>query len=194
MVICPPIFIISYLLQICYRSVTKASQCTDRGRYPSNEGNDCRGYIMCLIGGTTNFTQYKLTCPKGFIYSHLEQQCTNVTSYHCIPTYDCTSPGNFPNVDIKNCTSYIACVEGIDEMVTARLVQCPSNTVFNPGLETCINETEYKCNDKRVNIATVLELDNDLFEYYGNISFNSAEVQIKHTFLFCVMTILFAFQ
>ncbi|KAJ0179469.1 hypothetical protein K1T71_005181 [Dendrolimus kikuchii] len=175
-----------------HRTISEASECTDRGRYPSNEGSDCQGYTMCLIGGTTNFTQYNIKCPTGFIYSHLEQQCTNVTSYHCLPTYNCTNPGNLVNPDSENCTSYIACIEGISELVTARLIQCPLNTTFNPATGDCVND--YKCNSKGVDFATIPNLEVDSYQYNGNFSFNGVEFQMKSTYFLYIMIILFAFQ
>ncbi|CAH2062950.1 unnamed protein product, partial [Iphiclides podalirius] len=54
---------------------TSTAQCTERGRFP-NQLEECRGYTMC-ISGATGFMEYNLTCPDTFIYSHIEQLCTN---------------------------------------------------------------------------------------------------------------------
>lgn len=107
---------------------------------------------MCLMGGLTNFTQYKLLCPLGSVYSHLEQQCTNATTYKCIPTYNCANTGNFANLEKTDCSSYVACIQGLGNLGTARLIECPQNMLFNPESGICVNSTEFACiHDVNVN-------------------------------------------
>lgn len=125
--------------------MSQALECTTRGRFPNDETDDCRGYTMCLMGGLTNFTQYKLLCPMGSVYSHLEQQCTNATNYKCYPTYNCTSTGNFAYLEKDDCSSYVACIQGLGNLGTARLIQCPQSMLFNPEVGVCVNSTEYAC-------------------------------------------------
>ncbi|KAJ8725152.1 hypothetical protein PYW07_016110 [Mythimna separata] len=93
--------------------VSKAIECTAQGRFPNDESADCRGYTMCLQSGLTNFTQYKLTCPIGSVYNHLEEECTNVANYKCISNFNCTNIGNFAVPESTDCSSYIACSEAL---------------------------------------------------------------------------------
>ncbi|CAH0721552.1 unnamed protein product, partial [Brenthis ino] len=118
-----------------------------RGRFPNNTHSDCRGYTMCLGGGgATGFTNYNLLCPDQFIYSHLESQCTNVTSYQCLHEHDCTQDGDYPNPASKDCKSYIACVKDLNNIISARLISCAPDTIFSDTEKGCINETLFKCN------------------------------------------------
>ncbi|KOB57813.1 Uncharacterized protein OBRU01_25633, partial [Operophtera brumata] len=128
---------------LCH-DASKATECNSRGRFPNNDEADCRGYTMCLpMGGT--FMQYKLTCPLGSVYSHVEQQCTTSTSYRCLPSYVCNNTGSFQDSMNENCTSFISCVQGLSDFVTARKSECPASQVFSPGEGICVNETEYIC-------------------------------------------------
>ncbi|XP_028038056.1 uncharacterized protein LOC114248842 [Bombyx mandarina] len=156
------------LMGLC-ESVSQTSLCTARGRYPNNDVEDCRGYTMCLMGGANNFTQYRLTCPIGFVYSHKEQQCTNITSYSCHESYNCTSRGYFAS---ESCTSYIACVEAINGLATARLVKCPMNTVFNPEDGLCVHVNSYKCNIKSSDQTDLYT--EEVFKDSRNFTFNGA--------------------
>ncbi|KAF9805056.1 hypothetical protein SFRURICE_000903 [Spodoptera frugiperda] len=134
---------------LCH-GVSEASDCTARGRFP-NDGNgagDCRGYTICLMGGLTNFTQYKLNCPEGFVYSHLEYQCTNATNYQCYPTFNCSSVGNFAVPGSSDCSAFIACPEGLLGINTARKVSCPPHTLFNVTAGACQNSSEFSCTPK----------------------------------------------
>ena len=132
--------------------MSKASECTARGRFPNDETAECRGYTMCLLGGLTNFTQYKLNCPMGSVYSHIEEQCTNATNYKCYPDFNCTGVGNFAVPESTDCTSYVACIEGLSNVGTARLVGCPSNTLFNATAGVCINSTVFNCPTPEINV------------------------------------------
>lgn len=100
---------------------------------------------MCLLGGLTNFTQYKLKCPMGSVYSHIEEQCTNATNYKCYPDFNCTGVGNFAVPETTDCSSYVACIEGLSNVGTARFVGCPENTLFNSTAGACVNATEFTC-------------------------------------------------
>lgn len=88
--------------------------------------------------------QYKLTCPLGSVYSHSEQQCTTATTYMCLSNYTCNFIGNYENPEAEDCSSYVACVMGLVDLVTARRVTCPVSQVFSPTVG-CVNETEYIC-------------------------------------------------
>ncbi|KAJ8727116.1 hypothetical protein PYW08_015513 [Mythimna loreyi] len=136
--------VVILFIGLCH-GVSEAIECTERGRFPNDESADCRGYTMCLLGGLTNFTQYKLMCPMGSVYSHLEKQCTNATNYKCYPNFNCTSVGNFEDPESTDCSSYVACIEGLGTIGTPRVVGCPSNTLFNPTVGVCVNDTEFTC-------------------------------------------------
>lgn len=110
---------------------------------------------MCLLGGLTNFTQYKLMCPMGSVYSHLEAQCTNATNYKCYPTYNCSGIGNFANPETSDCASFVACIEGLGGIGTARLVECPPNMLFNSTV--CVPSTEFNCTTLKINTNRVVE-------------------------------------
>lgn len=97
------------------------------------------------MGGPQTFTSYKLTCPVGTAYSHLEMFCTNASTYKCLPSYVCTEAGNFETPN-SHCTSYIACVRGVNGFVTARQIDCPQDQLFNNVEGICVNSTEYNCN------------------------------------------------
>lgn len=133
--------------------MSQTTSCRERGKFPSDENHDCKGYVICLIGGINNFTQYQLSCPQGSIYSHLEQQCTNATNYKCYPNFNCTSVNNFTTPGNADCgsKSFISCIMGINEMATARLLECPLNTTFDSNLKMCIDERQSKCNISIVN-------------------------------------------
>lgn len=147
--------LICSLLQGLCHGVSKATECTARGRFPNNEADDCRGYTMCLLGGASGFTQYNLTCPLSFVYSHLEQKCTNATNYECLPSFRCNTTGKLIS---NNCSSYIACTEGINEIVTARKVECPTGEVFNPLEAACVNNTTYECTTVTITAEAVTEV------------------------------------
>ncbi|CAG9792119.1 unnamed protein product [Diatraea saccharalis] len=134
------------LLQGLYQN-TRAKQCTSPGKYSHDETGNCRGYALCLMAGLNSFTQYNIICPQGFIYNHIHQQCTNETSYQCVHNYNCSKSGLFPSSTNENCTSYIACVEGLDDTITARSIDCPSGYIFDSIVSFCVklNETSYKC-------------------------------------------------
>ncbi|CAK1578569.1 unnamed protein product [Parnassius mnemosyne] len=144
------LFIITCLLS---QGVSKAGQCTSQGRFP-NQYDECRGFTMC-ISGAAGYMEYNLTCPETFIFSHIENLCTNVTSYKCFPDYNCTAVGNFEADSTENCRAFISCVEGISGLVAPRLIECPQGTVFNLTENSCVNETLHKCN-KSPKVLTVL--------------------------------------
>lgn len=124
-----------------------ARQCTGPGKFPNDQLGSCQGFTMCLIAGAGNFAQLNLTCPPGFIYNHVHSQCTNVTGYQCEPDYNCTNIGNFPNPFSDDCFSYIACVEGVNDMITARSIECQEGQIFVPLNGSCIfhNDTLFRC-------------------------------------------------
>lgn len=136
--------------------MSKATECTTRGRFPNDESADCRGYTMCLLGGLTNFTQYKLMCPMGSVYSHLEGQCTNALNYKCFPNFNCTSVGNFAVPDSSDCSSYVACIESLSSVGTARVVGCPRNTLFNSTAGLCVNDTVFSCTTPKLNHGVIV--------------------------------------
>lgn len=108
---------------------------------------------MCLPTADA-FMQYKLTCPLGSVYSHAEQQCTTAPTYKCLSNYTCKAIGNYEDVDSENCTSYVACVMGLIDIVAARRMECPVSLVFSPGVG-CVNETEYVCNAQTTVVTEV---------------------------------------
>ncbi|XP_041973357.1 protein PTCD3 homolog, mitochondrial-like [Aricia agestis] len=75
---------------------------------------------MCLKGATS-ITHYNLVCPENTIYSHIDNQCTNVTSYQCYTNYTCSGVGNIVNDLDENCFTYISCVQDLSKIVSARL-------------------------------------------------------------------------
>lgn len=119
-------------------------ECTTRGRFPNNMNTDCRGYTMC-ISGATSLTKYDLLCPEKTVYSHIENQCTNVTSYQCLPNHNCTLEGDYIDPSSEHCKSYIACVKDLNNITTARLIHCPPETIFSSQESICVNETLFKC-------------------------------------------------
>ncbi|XP_073966453.1 uncharacterized protein [Choristoneura fumiferana] len=139
------IWIFTVFLIGFWRGVSEASVCTARGRFPNDNVADCKGYTMCLSGAPGVYTQYDLSCPDTFIYSHIDNQCTNITSYQCYPQYNCSSLGDFRNENDLNCTTYIACIHGLNEIATARLVECPEGTLFSSLNGTCVNSTQVVC-------------------------------------------------
>lgn len=108
---------------------------------------------MCLLGGLTNFTQYKLMCPMGSVYSHLDKQCTNATNYKCFPNFNCTGVGNFVVPDSTDCSSYVACIEGLGSVGTARVVRCPPNKLFDSTAGVCVNNTDFTCTTLKINVV-----------------------------------------
>ncbi|XP_045764147.1 uncharacterized protein LOC123866542 isoform X2 [Maniola jurtina] len=156
-----------------YEGTSEETVCRTRGRLPNNLTPDCRGYTMCLMGAG-GYAKFDLLCPENSIYSHLENQCTNVTSYQCLSDYNCTQEGNFVDPSSENCTSYIACVKDLRAITTARLITCQSNEVFSPRESMCVNETLYNCN--LINEPPkVLEVSVDQFpSISGNFSLKSS--------------------
>ncbi|CAH2092180.1 unnamed protein product [Euphydryas editha] len=131
-------------LFILYHGTDSVMECTTRGRFPNNMNSDCRGYTMCINGGAI-LTKYDLLCPEHTVYSHLENQCTNVTSYQCLPHHNCTLEGDYIDPSSEDCTSYIACVKDLNNITTARLVRCPPETIFSSQENICVNETLFMC-------------------------------------------------
>ncbi|KAJ8727117.1 hypothetical protein PYW08_015514 [Mythimna loreyi] len=144
------VYVIILFFGFCHGR-SKDTGCTTQGKFLNDESADCRGYTMCLLSGLTNFTQYKFMCPIGFVYNHLEEKCTKATNYKCIPNFKCTSVGNFAVPKITDCSSYIACIEGLGKISTARLVGCPSNTFFNSTAGICVNDTVFSCKTFKLN-------------------------------------------
>lgn len=147
--------------------------CQTRGRFPNNENPECRGYTMCLIGAN-GYAKFDLFCPENSIYSHIDNQCTNISSYQCLPDYNCTREGNFVDPSSENCTSYVSCVKDLRNIITARLIFCQPDEVFSPTDAVCVNDTLYQCklNTESPNILQV-SVD-QLPSLSGNFSFNSA--------------------
>ncbi|XP_049865665.1 uncharacterized protein LOC126366556 [Pectinophora gossypiella] len=129
-----------FLSGLCH---SVSSECTARGRFPNDIVEDCRGYTTC-IATATSFYQYDLACPPNFIFNHFDNQCTNATGYQCLPKYNCTELGTFPNTESTDCSSYIVCIQGLSGL-TARLVNCPEDKIFNPIVESCLNTSLYMC-------------------------------------------------
>ncbi|OWR55444.1 hypothetical protein KGM_205657 [Danaus plexippus plexippus] len=85
-----------FLVFITFLGTSKESKCKTRGRFPDNSQPNCRGYTMCL----SSTTSYDLLCPENSTYSHLDKQCTNVTTYRCLLDYNCTKEGNYALTDV----------------------------------------------------------------------------------------------
>lgn len=101
---------------------------------------------MCINGGGGTFYQYNLTCPQSYLFSPLDNLCT--TTFTCLnitTPFTCQSLGAFENPVSKDCSTFIACIEGLQNMTTPRLVECGDGTVFSPLARACVNETEYVC-------------------------------------------------
>ncbi|CAG4941279.1 unnamed protein product [Colias eurytheme] len=145
--------------------------CTQTGRFPNNLEPECRGFVMCLKGAA-GFMQYNLICPEHSIFSHLDNQCTNVTEYKCWPNYNCTKEEDIIEPLNENCTSYISCVKDFNNIFTARLIDCPLNTVFNGSM--CVEKDVYQCRKKTETTTTpknTLQVTIDNFS--GNFTLNS---------------------
>ncbi|XP_038213522.1 uncharacterized protein LOC119833543 [Zerene cesonia] len=141
--------------------------CTQTGRFPNNSEPECRGFVMCLKGAA-GFMQYNLVCPEHAIYSHIDNQCTNVTEYKCWPNYKCTKEENIVEPSNENCTSFISCVKDFNNTLLARLIECPVNMVFNGS--TCVEKDVYQCPKKTETTNTVhVTIDN----FSGNFTLNS---------------------
>ncbi|RVE48939.1 hypothetical protein evm_006401 [Chilo suppressalis] len=131
-----------FLLLIGVYKNTNAKQCSLPGKFPQDQVGDCSGYALCLIAGVGIYAQYNLTCPSGFIFNHELSLCTNETSYRCEPDFYCNETGRFPSPFSENRTAYIACVEGMNDIMTARSIECPSDYIFNPIVSTCIESID----------------------------------------------------
>lgn len=163
------------LLQIIQCAASQSTLCTARGRFPNNTNPDCRGYTMCLPGaGNATFTKYDLQCPEQTVYSHLESQCTNVTSYQCLPGYNCTQEGDYPDLSSTDCKSYISCFKDLNSTLAARLIDCPTHTVFSSLNKTCVNETLYKCNSVTENPIIFHVIVNNATNVNGSVLPSSA--------------------
>ncbi|XP_063530831.1 uncharacterized protein LOC134741868 [Cydia strobilella] len=150
--------------------VSEAISCSARGRFPNENVPNCQGYTMCLEGAPDVYTQIDLSCPDNFVYSHVDNQCTNVTSYQCYPEYNCISVGNFKGSKDMNCTMYVACVQGLNQLATARLIQCPADTLYSPVEGVCVNSTMFTCdNDGKPNVVDAMPSQES-----SNTSTNSA--------------------
>ncbi|CAK1578570.1 unnamed protein product [Parnassius mnemosyne] len=142
---------------------------------------------MC-ISGAAGYMEYNLTCPETFIFSHIENLCTNVTSYKCFPDYNCTAVGNFEADSTENCRAFISCVEGISGLVAPRLIECPQGTVFNLTENSCVNETLHKCN-KSPKVLTVLI--NHVPKFSGNFTVNKASITTLNIIKLFSISIMF---
>ncbi|XP_039746434.1 uncharacterized protein LOC120624135 [Pararge aegeria] len=161
-----------------YEGISVETVCQNRGRFPNNEDLDCRGYTMCLMGAG-GYAKFDLLCPENSVYSHQENQCTNVTTYQCLPEYNCTQEGNFVYQSSENCTSYVTCVKDLRDIITARLISCEFNEVFSPSQMMCVNETLYKCNFK-TEPPKVLEVSIDqLPNLSGNFSLKNSATRLS---------------
>ncbi|KAJ8725151.1 hypothetical protein PYW07_016109 [Mythimna separata] len=138
--------VVILFIGLCH-GVSKAIECTERGRFPNDESADCRGYTMCLLGGLTNFTQYKLMCPMGSVYSHLEKQCTNASNYKCLPNFNCTSVGNFEDPESSDCSSYVACIDGMGSIGTPRVLHNEILTIDHDVTLNCMRSRYFDCRD-----------------------------------------------
>lgn len=121
----------------------------------------CRGFTTCTPIGTGIFYSYNLLCPASFIFNHFDKQCSNATGYKCFPDYNCTTVGNFDYQDNENCTSYIACVKGLSNFVTPRLITCSQGKIFSPDVRNCVPNMEYDC--PRNIISTATDMGTEMF-------------------------------
>ncbi|XP_063823238.1 uncharacterized protein LOC135073127 [Ostrinia nubilalis] len=173
-----------------YQGASIARQCTAPGKYPNDHVGSCEGFTMCLIAGPGHFAQMNLTCPPGFIYNHVHSQCTNVTSYQCAPEYNCTDIGNFPNPYSDDCFSYIACVEGVNDFITARSIECLEGEIFDAVNGSCVmrNETLFRCHpeehsSENIEFKVAESVDNSSFRF-NSVTYSAVLIC---SFLFCVI-------
>lgn len=138
-----PALLISHFFQVLHEGACD-TVCTAPGRFPNNTRDDCRGYVMCLKGATS-ITHYNLVCPEQSVYSHIDSQCTNVTSYECFSNHTCRQEGNYINYLSNNCDSYIACIQDLNMIISARIVKCPEDMIFSASEGVCVNSTTHKC-------------------------------------------------
>ncbi|XP_041972656.1 uncharacterized protein LOC121728553 [Aricia agestis] len=162
--------------------------CTEPGRFPSNTRDDCRGYMMCLKGATS-ITHYNLVCPENTIYSHIDNQCTNVTSYQCYTNYTCSGVGNIVNDLDENCFTYISCVQDLSKIVSARLVRCPGHMVFSATESVCVNSISYNCSRETPKVFEVSVHDTDV--QVTGVPSGSHSIRFS---LFTIVMLLFAPQ
>lgn len=140
---------------------------------------------MCL----SSTTSYDLLCPENSTYSHLDKQCTNVTTYRCLLDYNCTKEGNYALTD-GNCTSYIACVNDLNNITNARLVVCPANKVFSEKNSSCVNETLLLC-DPITEAPKIFQIDKIEIKT-GNFSFHNGGHMHKTTLIKLIYIYVFA--
>lgn len=161
--------IVKFILQGLCRGVSKAADCDRTGKYPNDELPNCRGFTTCTPIGMSNFYKYNLPCPETFIFNHFDNQCSNATGYRCFTDYNCTTIGNFEYLGSENCTSYLACVQGLTNVVTARLIDCTLDKVFNPDVGYCVARAEYTCPHGIISTTTsTVDIGTEMFFIYNN--------------------------
>jgi hypothetical protein len=166
------------MFQVSNQDFTVAKQCTSPGNFLNDLNGTCESYTLCLTAGVDRYIQLNLTCPDGFLFNHFDKRCTNNTSYQCVPDFNCTEIGNFSNPFDINCTTYIDCVAGLSDIITARSIACQMNQIFDPKQGLCVNsnETAFAClknpstslGDVFVNIFELHESSNKCNSYVPN--------------------------
>lgn len=163
--------IIKCPLQGFCRGVSNTEICKSVGKFPNDQLQDCRGFTACNENTKGGFYNYDLGCPANYVFNHFDHQCRNSSVYQCFPEYNCTSIGNFDYPSNKECTSYIACVTGLTTIVTARLIDCAPDTIFNPNVGKCVDPSEYNCpRDLSDTSFTNGDSTTEMFFIYNNTS------------------------
>ncbi|KAK9870790.1 hypothetical protein WA026_009750 [Henosepilachna vigintioctopunctata] len=137
-------------------STTSTSfECTTQGRFPAEDDTTCSNYYFCFYLTSGSYIRRNYSCPSGNRFDPTSQTCT--TTYQCsrntadsttnaaqtIAGFQCTSQGRFSVETDATCSSYYFCFY----LSTGRYIQytytCPSNTRFDPTLQTC--SAAYSC-------------------------------------------------
>ncbi|XP_013185889.2 uncharacterized protein LOC106131350 [Amyelois transitella] len=124
--------------------------CTSDGRFITD--SYCTSYTVC-VKQATSFVTYTIPCPKG-LSLNLNLVCS-ITGAKCLPSYSCTSLGNFS--DSTSARNYISCTQGLGDLKIAISMECPKSTEFNAASGICEeNLTPITTTDSQPSIETTV--------------------------------------
>ncbi|XP_057370721.1 peritrophin-48-like [Daphnia carinata] len=123
---CPELDVFDPLLKTCVDPATCFDCPPEDGVHPVPQ--NCTGkYYQCTSG-----VPEKLSCPADYIFDPVTYECTLAEQASCAARMQCSEDGFFPFPG--ECTAlYFCCVGG--ESFT---MYCPSDTVFDPSILTCV--------------------------------------------------------